>query len=79
MTGDELRELARIRRLAASGEAQRIREQSNITTRELAESLGLDRATLRRWERGAIAPRGEAALRWAQTLTKLCEAAGAGI
>ena len=52
------------RRLARDGSGRATRERSGLSIRELARVIGVDVATLSRWERGEARPRGEAALQW---------------
>jgi transcriptional regulator with XRE-family HTH domain len=58
----------KIRHLARSGEARRLRERSGLSLREVASEIGVDASSLSRWETGATAPRAKAALRWAAVL-----------
>ena len=52
------------RHLARSGAGRMIREEADISVRQLARHLSVDVATLSRWERGKCLPRGEGATRW---------------
>jgi DNA-binding transcriptional regulator YiaG len=68
-------QLAQIRELARSGRARSIRERANVSTKEVADSLGVHEATVARWETGVRSPRGPAALRYAELLRALSEVA----
>lgn len=59
------------RQLAETGHGKRLRESVRITVRELAEAIGVDAATLSRWEHGQSVPRAAAALRWVTALNEL--------
>ena len=54
------------RYLARSGAGRMIREEADISVRQLARHLSVDVATLSRWERGECLPRGEGASRWVE-------------
>jgi DNA-binding XRE family transcriptional regulator len=71
----QLAELSRLRALARSGDARRLRERAAIGLCEMAKVVGVDPATLSRWERGVGRPRGRAASRWARELAQLGGAA----
>jgi len=58
-------------RYARTGEGRRIRERANMQQQEMASRIGLTSNGLYRWERGQRRPQGEAAIRWAQQLTRL--------
>jgi transcriptional regulator with XRE-family HTH domain len=64
-------EVARVRALAASGEARRIRERTGVSVRELARAIGTSAGSLSRWETGENTPRHAAALPWAHVLREL--------
>ena len=70
----ELEELARVRRLVASGAAQTIRIGSGISLRELGRTVGVGPATILRWERGDRSPKGERALAYGRALDDLAKA-----
>ena len=61
--------LLQSRYLARSGAGRLIREEANISVRQLARHLSVDVATLSRWERGESLPRGERATRWIEACT----------
>jgi hypothetical protein len=64
----EFDELVRVRvqglLLGPSGRGRDLRERAGLSVRELATLLGVDGATLCRWERGQTRPRGPGASRW---------------
>ncbi len=64
----ELETIVSIRQLARSGEARRIREAAGLSLRELAAAVGVDAASISRWERGLSAPRVHHALAWHKAL-----------
>jgi DNA-binding transcriptional regulator YiaG len=66
--------LIRIRQMAETGEARRLREAANLSLRELAPDVLVDASTLARWETGECRPRGAAALRWERALRRLEQA-----
>lgn len=72
-------QLSRARSLARSGEARRIRERARLTVREVAKGIGVDPATVSRWERGMTVPRGDQAARWESLLIRLLLELGDGI
>lgn len=53
-----------------------IRNAAGLSLQELAEEIGVDPATLARWEVGKAKPRREAALRWAVVLDQLARTLG---
>jgi DNA-binding transcriptional regulator YiaG len=67
---DPLR-LAKVRALAASGEARRIRERALLSCADIARPCGVDQATVWRWEEGTRRPYGEAAIRYGELLESL--------
>jgi transcriptional regulator with XRE-family HTH domain len=50
--------------LGPTGRGRDLRERAGLSVRELAALLGVDAATLCRWERGQTRPRGPGASRW---------------
>jgi DNA-binding transcriptional regulator YiaG len=68
---DQAVSLARVRRWASSGHAQAIRSAAGLSQGELARLIGVEPATVSRWEAGKRCPRGEAALRYAEILEGL--------
>jgi transcriptional regulator with XRE-family HTH domain len=71
MKASELNDLAQVRALAASGVARSIRESKSITLGEVAESSGIAKSTLSRWERGQRQPTGKPAVRYMKVLRSL--------
>lgn len=51
------------RQAAADGTLKQLRSSQRLTTREAGAALGVDAATVSRWERGLSVPRGAAAER----------------
>ena len=68
-------DLARIRGLARSGRARKIRIDGDVSLREMARDLNVDPSTLGRWETARTRPGPEAALRWLDLLIRI-EATG---
>jgi DNA-binding transcriptional regulator YiaG len=60
-----------IRRLQDTGQARRIREQAGVSVALLARSIGVQEATIWRWETGRSRPREDAALRWLEALQRM--------
>lgn len=61
-----------MRRLAASGEARRIRLTAGLSLSEMAAAAnGVSVATVYRWETGERSPRGDAAIAYGRTLARL--------
>lgn len=75
LTPEDLAGLARLSRLAESGQARAIRERAGVEVSDLARSIGVDTSSLWRWEsgaRGRHTPRNaEVALRWLRALDVL--------
>jgi DNA-binding transcriptional regulator YiaG len=65
---DRLEGMLTIRRLQDTGQARRIREQAGVSVALLARALGVQEATVWRWETGRSRPREDAALRWLAAL-----------
>ncbi len=63
--------LARVRAAAASGEAQRLREEARLSISEVAADCGVDQSTVWRWENGRRTPRGQAALAYGELIDSL--------
>ena len=70
MAEDPLK-IARMRALAESGEARRIRQRARLGLTEVAGACGVDQSTVYRWETGRRRPRGAAAARYAHLLEAL--------
>jgi len=66
--------LATAREALASGEAERIREDADLSRSEVGAVCGVDQSTIYRWERGLRVPRGVPALRFAHLLSALRDA-----
>ena len=64
-----LLELTRARLAGSRGRV--IREASGLSLRDMAAEIGVNPATLARWERGKFLPRRSAAIRWARLLDDL--------
>lgn len=80
MTERQAIELASLRRIIRSGEARRLRLDSELSQLDVADAVNVCYATISRWETGKRRPRGRAALRYWRLLAKLAEtleAAGA--
>jgi len=63
--------VSRVRLLARTGEARRIRERSLLSVGEIAREIGVSASSLSRWETGTTTPRASVALRWAEVLEQL--------
>lgn len=63
--------VASVRAMAASGEAKRRRIARDLPIGEIARAVGVDTATVWRWENGKRSPRGERAVRYAKVLASL--------
>lgn len=70
-----LKNLEQARHLSTSGNGKRIREQAKLTLKEVAEHIGVDVKTLRRWESGESMPRGDKAIAWVRALAPDFDAA----
>jgi DNA-binding transcriptional regulator YiaG len=64
-------ELSRVRHLARTGEARRLRVLSDLTQADIARSVGVTGATVSCWESGKYRPTGSAALAYGRLLTAL--------
>jgi transcriptional regulator with XRE-family HTH domain len=64
-------ELARTRALIESGAARRIRVGAKLSLREVADAVGATPATVYRWERRGMVPRGDRAIRYGRLLRAL--------
>lgn len=76
MTADDVLRVTRLRRLAKTGEAQRIREASGASLRMFGDALGVATATVHRWETGERTPRPDLALAYLDLLDALQAQAG---
>jgi DNA-binding transcriptional regulator YiaG len=69
---DELLQLAEVRRLTESGEAEQIRHDADVPAGGIAKAIGVSsHVTVLRWERGERRPSGPAALRYLAVLRAL--------
>jgi len=69
-------QLAKVRAAAKTGSARRVRQAAGITQPEIAADVRVSAAAISRWEAGARAPRGAAALRYLRVLEQLSAATG---
>jgi DNA-binding transcriptional regulator YiaG len=72
----DLELLTRVRELAASGEARRLRKAARLSQPEVAAACGTTPSAVSRWERGRRTPRGAAARRYAAIIVGLAKRAG---
>jgi transcriptional regulator with XRE-family HTH domain len=63
--------LVTARRLASTGVGRELRLRASLSVRDVADCIGVDAATLSRWERGECRPRREAAVRWVEVCTSI--------
>jgi transcriptional regulator with XRE-family HTH domain len=56
-----------------------IRERAQVSQEELAEIVGVDRASVSRWENGTRTPKGENLLTYIAALERLEEATGSTV
>jgi DNA-binding transcriptional regulator YiaG len=75
MAQAQILRLAWVRAAISSGEAQRLREEAQLTIGEVARACGVDQSTVWRWESGQRRPRGQPALKLASLIESLREAA----
>lgn len=68
--------LARVKAMAASGEARRVRLAARLSLRDVGLAVGVDQSTVSKWEAGDRVPRGDAAWRYADLIERLQRAAG---
>jgi len=73
----QLQRLVRVRQLAASGEARRIRQSANVSLNEIAEEVGVSLGAVWKWETGNARPTGQSALRYLRLLERLADMAEA--
>jgi len=67
----DIADLAAARFLATSGEGRRIRLAARVSLRELAAEVGVTKASARRWETGAMVPRGAHAIAYIAALRRI--------
>lgn len=65
------RELIRLRRLCATGEAKRIRLRAGASQPQVGREIRRPASTVSRWENGQRQPRGDSALRYLRVLDEL--------
>jgi len=63
--------LARVKAMAASGQAREVRLRCRLSLRDVALAVGVDASTVGRWEGGSRIPRGDAAWRYADLIDRL--------
>ena len=68
---NEIGEVARAREWVRTGRAQRIRRAADVSLSEIANHLGVSKATVHRWESGHCAPRANVAVRYVHLLDQL--------
>ena len=73
MTKEALLGIAAARRYAQSGTGLVIRKRARLSQREVGAAVGTSGQSIGNWETGVSAPRGEAAIRWAELLDSLVE------
>jgi DNA-binding transcriptional regulator YiaG len=71
MDSKDLVTLTRVRALARTGRARRIRLKAGASLAEVAIPIGVSKSTVLRWEVGERRPRGEPALKYADVLDAL--------
>lgn len=67
----DLAALSWMRRMLDDGGARKIRVEARISLIELASYVGVDAATIIRWENGDRVPRSQSARRYAAALREL--------
>ena len=68
--GTQSEALSYVRSTCLSGEAARLRQAMHLSCADVARDVGVDTATISRWERGERRPMGQAAVRFAGMLHK---------
>jgi DNA-binding transcriptional regulator YiaG len=63
------------RDLPAPTEARRVREAAGLTQQQIGDVIGVDRATVCRWESGVRSPRGPAARLYLTVLKRAAQEA----
>lgn len=69
-------DLAAVRRLTASGEAQQILDAAQVSKSEAARTVDVSPAAISRWNAGQRRPCGAAAVRYGKLLEQLRRMAG---
>lgn len=72
----ELARITRVRQLAKTGQAKRIRLNADASIRDMSAEVGVAPGTIYRWEQGITRPDKEHALRWERALARLVEELG---
>ncbi len=72
---DEILERARGQRIPTPEVCRALRRRAGLTQTDLAEVLGIDRASVARYELGTRRPRGETAAAYRQLLDRLAREA----
>ncbi|SES02933.1 helix-turn-helix transcriptional regulator [Streptomyces qinglanensis] len=68
MTPAELQRITTARTLITKGEARQHRAARHLSLQDVADSIGISRSTIHRWETGTSIPSAANALRWADAL-----------
>lgn len=68
--------LARVRQLAASGEARRIRLKAKLSLNDVGRPVGVSHTAILNWELGRRRPTGDAAFRYLEVLDAVVKAVG---
>ena len=63
--------LATVKAMAADGSARRVRIAARLSLRDVALAVGVNTSTVGKWETGTRVPRGDAAWRYADLITRL--------
>lgn len=74
MTNDDLVAITRLRRRLRSGSARAIRTGAGASLGEVAQTVGVNKATISRWESGKRIPSGALAQKYAGVLDDLMNA-----
>jgi transcriptional regulator with XRE-family HTH domain len=75
----EARALVIASRLSSTGAGRDLRLRARLSVRDVAGCVGVDAATLSRWERGQCHPRRAAAVRWVEVCAAIDDALRAPI
>jgi len=67
-------QLAAVREWVRTGRCRQIREHANVSQGEVARAVGVEPATVCRWEAGQRMPQGDAAIRYLEVLEALAKA-----
>ena len=78
-TLEDLKSLSAARRWAKNGTARKVRELSELTQAEIAETVGVDQSAVALWETGQRTPSGDAAKKYADVLVALGASLPGGI